>query len=471
MPKLDGNMALIENRTFDELSVGDSASVSRTVTKQDIELFAVVSGDVNPAHLDTAYAEAGMFQRVIAHGMLGAGLISSVLGTRLPGPGTIYLGQDLRFRHPVGIGDTVTATVTVREKHTEKWKLLLDCVCTNQDGRKVITGTAEVIAPTEKVSRPRVELPQVRLSRHESVRNLLARAAGQPPVPTAVVYPADAGALGAVVRAAAPGLIAPILVGPAGGIHAAAAAAGLDPALFRVVEADSAAGAAALAVGMVHAGDASMLMTGSLHAAELMLPVLAPGTGLRTGRRLSHIYLMDIPGYPRPVMLTDTGVNIAPDLTAKCDIIQNAIDLAHVMGVEQPRVALLSAMDTINPKIRSTLDAGVLCKMADRGQITGGLLDGPLGADTALNLAAAEEGGIASPVAGRADILVAPDLESGTMLAKQLICLLGADAAGVVLGARVPIVVTSRADTERMWMASCAVAAILARALPPAGVR
>ena len=300
MPEAQGSTAMIENRIFDEIAVGDSASISRTVTKQDIELFAVVSGDVNPAHLDPAYAETSMFQRVIAHGMLGAGLISSVLGTRLPGPGTIYLGQELRFRHPVGIGDTVTATVTVREKRAEKRILVLDCTCTNQDGRKVITGTAEVIAPTEKISRPRIELPEVRLSRHEHLRNLLARAAGQPPVPTAVVHPGDAALLAAAVQASAAGLIVPILVGPPARIHAAANAAKADVTPFRIVEAEDFASAAERAVVMVHAGEAWMLMTSTSHAAELMRAILAAGTSLRTGRRLSHVYLMDIPGYPRP---------------------------------------------------------------------------------------------------------------------------------------------------------------------------
>jgi acyl dehydratase len=253
MPEAQSGTAMIENRTFDEIAVGEGASVSRTVTKQDIELFAVVSGDVNPAHLDPAYAETSMFQRVIAHGMLGAGLISSVLGTRLPGPGTIYLGQDLRFRQPVGIGDTITATVTVREKRAEKRILLLDCTCTNQDGRKVITGTAEVIAPTEKVSRPRIELPEVRLSRHEHFRNLLARAAGQPPVPTAVVHPGDAVPLAATAQAASASLIAPILVRPPALIHAAAIAAKGDVTPFRTADAHS---AGERAVVMVHASEA-----------------------------------------------------------------------------------------------------------------------------------------------------------------------------------------------------------------------
>lgn len=454
---------MIENRTFDEITIGDSASLSRTVTQQDIDLFAVVSGDVNPAHMDPAYAKTDMFHKIIAHGMLGAGLISSVLGTKLPGPGTIYLAQDLRFLRPVSIGDTITATLTVTEKHAEKGDLVLDCRCANQSGQIVISGTARVRAPTEKVRRPRVELPEVRLSRHERFRALLTETAGHEPLATAVAYPCDANALGAAVEAARIGLIAPILIGPKGKIQAAAAAAKVEIDAFRLIDAPSDTAAAAAAVSLVKTGEAALLMKGSLHTDVLMHAVLAPDSGLRTGRRLSHVYLMDVPSYPRPLLVTDAAVNIAPDLDEKRDIVQNAIDLAHVMGIETPKVALLSAVETVNPKLRSTLDAAAICKMADRGQISGGLVDGPLAFDNAVSPAAAAEKGIVSKVAGQADILVVPDLEAGNMLAKQLTFLAGADAAGVVLGARVPIILTSRADAERTRMASCAVAVLIAR--------
>ncbi len=454
---------MIENRTFDEIAIGDSASLSRTVTQQDIDLFAVVSGDINPAHMDPTYAQTDIFHKVIAHGMLGAGLISSVLGTKLPGPGTIYLSQDLRFLHPISIGDTITASLTVTEKHAEENDLLLDCRCTNQSGQLVISGTAHVRAPTEKVRRPRVELPEVRLSRHERFRALLAATAGREPLATAVAHPCDANAIGAAVEAAQAGLIVPILVGPKAKILKAAEAAKVDISSFRLVDAPHSDAAAATAVALVQKGEAALLMKGSLHTDELLHAVLAPESGLRTKRRLSHVYLMDVPSYPRPLLVTDAAVNIAPDLEAKRDIIQNAIDLAHVMGIESPKVAVLSAIETVNPKLRSTLDAAALCKMADRGQITGGLVDGPLAFDNAVSPAAAAEKGIISKVAGQADIIIVPDLESGNMLAKQLTFLAGADAAGVVLGARVPIILTSRADAERTRMASCAVAVLIAR--------
>ena len=462
---------MIENRTFDEIAVGDRASLSRTVTQRDIELFALASGDVNPAHLDPAYAATDMFHEIIAQGLLEAGLISAVLGTELPGPGTIYLGQDLRFLHPVAIGDTITATLTVTEKRPGNGDVVLDCRCTNQGGEVVITGTAYVRAPARKVLRPRMELPDVQLNRHERLRALLARAAGQAPIPVAVVHPCSDNAIGAAVEAARAGLIEPILVGPRAKILAAAAAAKVDIGGCRLVDTPHSHAAADRAVALVRDGEAAMLMKGSLHTDELLHAVLAPDSGLRTGKRLSHVYLMDVPTYPKPLLITDAAVNISPDLEQKRDIVQNAVDLAHEMGIETPRVALLSAVETVNPAIRSTLDAAALCKMADRGQISGALVDGPLAFDNAVNPAAAAEKGIVSPVAGQADILLVPDLEAGNMLAKQLIFLTGADAAGVVLGARVPIILTSRADSERIRLASCAVAVLLARRHAAATIR
>jgi len=381
----------------------------------------------------------------------------------LPGPGTIYLGQNLRFLLPVGIGDRITATLTVTAKHPEKRDLTLDCRCTNQNGDLVIHGTACVRAPTDKVRRPCVELPEVRLSRHERFRDLLAATTGHEPLTTAVAHPCDANALGAAVEAAQARLITPILVGPKAKIVEASAAAKVDISGFQLVDVPHSEAAAAEAVALVRRGEAALLMKGSLHTDELLHAVLAADRGLRTGRWLSHVYLMDVPDYPRPLLVTDAAVNIAPDLEQKRDIVQNAIDLAHVMGIELPRVALLSAVETVNPKLRSTLDAAALCKMADRGQITGGLIDGPLAFDNAVSPAAAAEKGIVSKVAGQADILVVPDLEAGNILAKQLTFLAGADAAGIVLGARVPIILTSRADAERTRMASCAVAVLIAR--------
>lgn len=299
--------------------------------------------------------------------------------------------------------------------------------------------------------------------RHAWSAALLARATEGPPLPTAVAHPCEAHALAAVVEAAEAGLIVPILVGPETRILRAAAEAGVDISPYRLVPAPHSHAAAAAAVALVRTAEARLLMKGSLHTDELLHEVLAAGTGLRTERQISHVYLMDVPSYPRPLLITDAAVNIAPDLMTKRDIVQNAIDLAHAMGNPAPRVAILSAVETVTPRIPSTIEAAALCKMADRGQITGGVLDGPLAFDNAISEAAAAEKGIVSAVAGKADILVVPDLEAGNMLAKQLTFLAGADAAGVVVGARVPIILTSRADSERTRIASCAVAVLLAR--------
>lgn len=454
----------IENRTFDEIEVGDHAGIVRTLSQRDIDLFAAMSGDVNPAHMDPAYARTDLFHRVIAHGMWGGALISAVLGTELPGPGTIYISQDLHFHAPVGLGDTVTITVTAKEKIADTHRIVFDCRCSNQNGEDVILGTAEVLAPLEKIRRPRVELPEIRVGTHDRFHDLMARASLGSPIPTAIVHPCDDVSLSAALDAARAGLILPILVGARVKIQAAAKRAGLDIGDFRLLDTPHSHAAAAAAVALVRNGEALLLMKGALHTDELMHAVVAADGGLRTDRRLSHIYVMDVPDYARPLLVTDAAINIAPSLADKRDIIQNAIDLAHILGLPIPRVAVLSAVETVNPAIPSTVDAAALCKMAERGQIHGGIVDGPLAFDNAISPEAAREKGIVSPVAGLADILVVPDLESGNMLAKQLTFLAGADAAGIVMGARVPIILTSRADSPRTRVASCAVAVLVARA-------
>jgi phosphate butyryltransferase len=454
----------IENRTFDELSVGETASLSHCVTQRDIDLFATVTGDVNPAHVDPVYAAGDMFHHIIIHGIWGAGLISAVLGTRLPGPGTIYLGQALRFRHPVAIGDTITATLTLREKRAEKGDVTLDCVCTNQAGQVVITGTAEARAPRQKIRVPRIALPEVRVGRHPGMQALLSRVAGGVPVSTGIVHPVDAASLAGALAAAAAGFIRPVLIGPAAAIATLARSLSADIAGLRVIDTADPAASAAAAVALVRAGEVAMLMKGDLHTDALMHAVVATAGGLRTQRQISHAYLLDVPEFPRPLLLTDAAINIAPGLMEKAGIVQNAIDLAHVLGIVQPRVALLAAVEMVNPQMQATLDAAALCKMAERGQITGGLLDGPLAFDNAIDAAAASGKHIVSKVAGRADILVVPDLEAGNMLAKQLTFLSGAVAAGVVLGAAVPIALTSRADSPATRLASCALAVLMARA-------
>ena len=297
---------------------------------------------------------------------------------------------------------------------------------------------------------------------HEKFERLVAAAQRNPPVATAVVHPCNDISLEAALEAAKLRLIVPILVGPAAKIHAVAAQAGMDISAFQVVDAAHSHDAAAKATGLVRSGHAEALMKGSLHTDELMAAVVARETGLRTARRVSHCFIMDVPGHPTALIITDAAVNIAPSLTDKIDITQNAIDLAHAMGVDDVRVAILSAMETVNANVPSTVEAAALCKMADRGQITGAVLDGPLALDNAISPDAAAIKKIVSPVAGNANVLVVPDLEAGNMLAKSLSFLAGADAAGIVLGARVPVILTSRADAKLTRLASCAVAVLVA---------
>lgn len=305
---------------------------------------------------------------------------------------------------------------------------------------------------------------------HHVFSGLLVQANATPPIPTAVVWPLSEVALQGALEAAVARVIEPVLIGPRDQIAAVAAQAGLDIAGFRIVEAADEASAAAKGVELCRAGKTRILMKGSLHTESFMHAVMQDGVGLRAARRISHAFIFDVPRYPHLLMITDAAVNIAPNLMEKADIVQNAIGLAHALGMPEPKVAILSAVETINPKIQSTVDAAALCKMAERGQITGGLLDGPLAFDNAVNLQAAKIKHLASPVAGQADILVVPDLESGNMLAKQLEYLAGAEAAGIVLGARVPIVLTSRSDGPKARLASAAVAALLAEAQAPVAV-
>ena len=298
--------------------------------------------------------------------------------------------------------------------------------------------------------------------------NFIERCKNLPAVTTAVVWPLSDVAMKGAVEAAHAGLIKPTLIGPKDRMEALATKIGVDISAYPVVKAETEAKAAEAAVVICRSGNAQALMKGSLHTDELLKPAMARDTGLRTARRISHVFIMDTPAYARTLMITDAAINITPELEDKIHIVQNAIDLAHALGIPEPKVALLSAVETVNPKIKSTLDAAALCKMADRGQITGGILDGPLAFDTAVSQKAASIKKLVSPVTGQADILVVPDLESGNMLAKQLEYLGGAQLAGIVLGARVPTILTSRADSAETRLTSCAVAVLLHYASHPA---
>ena len=456
----------VVNKTYDEIHVGDFASLTRTLMPEDVKLFAVLTGDFNPTAADARYSESGMFREVMAHGMWSGSLISTVLGTQFPGPGTILIDECLHFARPVTIGDTITVTLTAKQKFDHNKHVILDCVATNQENLQVLRGTAEVLAPSEKIShmqefhRPSVSVD----NKHERFQQMLSMVRGMEPIPTAVAHPCDKESLKGPVIAFHEGIIEPILVGPESRIRSVAEEFGIDLHGIRIVNAKHSHDSAAIAVSLVRTGDAEALMKGSLHTDELMAEVVARANGLRTARRISHVFLMNVPTYHRPLLITDAAINIAPTLEDKVDIVQNAIDLAHIIGIPEPKVAILSAVETVNPKIQSTLDAAALCKMADRGQIKGGILDGPLAFDNAVSIVAAKTKGIKSAVAGHAEILVVPDLESGNMVAKQLEYLANALTAGIVLGTRVPIVLTSRADTAETRIASCVIASLVAHA-------
>ncbi|GAA6165877.1 bifunctional enoyl-CoA hydratase/phosphate acetyltransferase [Pelagimonas sp. KU-00592-HH] len=452
-------MQYIENRTFDEIAVGDVAEMARTLTAEDIELFAVMSGDVNPAHLDPEFAKEEIFHKVIAHGMWGGALISAVLGTKLPGPGTIYLNQSLSFRRPVGLGDTITTRVTVREKHADKSRLVLDCACLNDAGKPVILGEAEVIAPDHKIRREPAHLPDVHLHHHGAIYDrLLARGREFHSPRIAVIAPVTQATLEGPLEARRLGISDPLLIGPEPMIRRVADDAGLSLDGAEILHTDSISAAQEAALALAEAGEVDAIDQGTIRIDKLVKPVRER---LRTGRILSHVVALDVPGYQKPLLVTDGLVNVAPDLDAKAGIIRNAIDLAHTLLIDQPRVAILSAVEEVTPAVPSTLDAAALCKMAHRGQITGAVLDGPLAFDTAISMVAAKTmPGRGSDVAGQADILVAPDFEAGNMIAKQLTHLAGAEMTGLLMGAKVPVLTAGRNDGMRARIASAALASL-----------
>ncbi len=454
-------MSAFTNLTFDEIEVGQSLTVSRTISRTDVEALTLVSGDIDEAHVEL---ERGPDHVPSAEPVAAEALFSHLLNRRMPGPGTTILAHDLTFHGRIAMGDTVSATITAREKRPEGKVIAFDCRCTNQTGEVIASGTATVAAPVKRISYTDLATPEVIFRRTDVFARLIKTCEGLPPVVCAVVHPCDQDSLLGPLEAAKRNLITPVLIGPEAKIREAAQAAGADISPYRIVDTEHSHAAAEKAVAMARAGEVEALMKGSLHTDELMAAVVPSATGLRTTRRISHIFIMDVPTYPRVLLVTDAAINITPGLKEKVDIVQNAIDLAHVLGIVEPRVAILSAVETVNPDIPSTLEAASLCKMADRRQITGGILDGPLAFDNAVSEQAAKTKKIDSPVAGKADILLVPDLEAGNMLAKQLQYLAGADAAGIVLGTRVPIVLTSRADSVRTRLASIAVMALVAHA-------
>ncbi|MDP3422834.1 MAG: bifunctional enoyl-CoA hydratase/phosphate acetyltransferase [Burkholderiaceae bacterium] len=416
-------------------------------------------GQPQPHAPDRQRLEWRRAQRARGTGMFVASLISAVLGTQLPGAGTLYRRQVLDFHERAHAGEELICRVEVLDKLPGGLVRLATSVRRMSDGALIVAGEAEVLAPQTKFECDEVEIPGLIVQRHRHFEALLERAKPLPALPTAVVCPDDANSLGGALLAAKQSIITPILIGNTSTIVATAAAIGADLTGIELIDVDSDLAAAAMACALVHEGRAAAVMKGHLHTDDLLKPMLEKGTGLRVGRRLTHVFVMDVPGQPEPVMVTDAAINIAPDLATKVDICQNAIDLALSLGME-PRVGVLSAVETVNPAIQSSIDAALLSKMADRGQIRNGLVEGPLAMDNAVDLGAARTKGLKGRVAGRANILVVPGLDAGNMLAKQLAYISHAEGAGLVLGAKVPVILNSRSDSPMSRLASCAVAAI-----------
>lgn len=447
------------NRTFDDLNPGDHAELRRLITADDLYVFAAASGNHNPMHLQDSDLDGDGHLERVAPGMFMASLISAVLGMQLPGPGTLYRRQVLDFHARAHAGEEVIVRAEVLDKADGIVRLSTE-VRRIADDVLILSGEAEVRAPTTRFESEDLEIPGLIVQRHRHFEALLDRARPLAPLPTAVVCPDDANSLGGALLAARESIITPILIGHADAIRAAAAAMEADLTGIELIDVSGPDHeAAALACRLVHDGRAAAVMKGHLHTDDLLKPMLDKAMGLRAGRRFTHVFVMDVPGQPEPLLVTDAAINISPDLATKVDICQNAIDLALSLGMD-PRVGVLSAVETVNPAIQSSIDGALLSKMADRGQIKGGQVEGPLAMDNAIDMGAARTKGLKGNVAGRANILVVPGLDAGNMLAKQLSFISHAEGAGLVLGARVPVILNSRSDSPMSRLASCAVAAL-----------
>jgi phosphate butyryltransferase len=445
----------ISNKTWAQLQVGDTATIERVCADRDLFLFAHVSGNVNPLMLP-ADEDAPVADAPIAPSMWVGSLISAVLGNILPGPGTLYREQNFEFLNRVHVGDRLRVTVTCREKRAEP-TVVFETVIANGKGELVCKGTALIDAPIRNVETPVRELPALIMDKKDHFSHLLALAAQLPRLKTVIVCPESHNALNGPLLAFEKGLIEPIFIGDPERIAKAALELEADLSPFRIIEEKNHRAAADKAVAMVRAGEAGAVMKGDLHSDDLLAAVVKKDGGLRTGRRISHVFVLDTLTLDDLLFVSDAAINIAPDLLTKVDIVQNAIDLALACGVE-PKVGVLSAVETVNPAIPSSLDAAILSKMAERGQIKGGVVDGPLAMDNAIDVDAARTKGIASLVAGHANVLIAPNLESGNMLAKELTFVAHAEAAGLVVGASAPVMLTSRADNDKARLVSCALA-------------
>ncbi len=462
------DLGFIESKTYEEISIGDIATTEHVFTTDDAMAFASISGFHAVLNVEEQMRRAG---GVPPNGpnMWCASLISGLFSMNIPGPGCTLTGVCLTFYHRIRVGDRLLASVKVSAKDDATKKITFDCMGKNGEGSEVFSGTAELLAPTAKARWTTLPLPQVIVNnQYRHYLGLIERANMKPPVRTAVAWPCDEVSLGGAMQAFKDKLIEPILVGSEAKIRAVAETLQLDLGSTQIIDIGESRAAAIKAVELAGKGQVQMLMKGSLHTDELMSAVVSREGGLRIGRRISHVFALDVPSYHKTLFVTDAAVNIQPDFETKIHILQNAIDMLHAVEITNPKVAILSAVESVNPAIPSTLDAAALCKMVDRGQITGAIVDGPLAFDNAISSEAARIKKITSPVAGDADLLMVPNLEAGNILFKELQYLAGALAAGVVVGAKVPVVLTSRADGELARMASCALGVLIAKTAPQA---
>ena len=460
------NLGFIESKTYDEIAVGDTAGTEHVLTTDDAMAFASISGFHSMLNSDELIERAGGIPPT-GPNMWCASLISGLFSMNIPGPGCTLTNVSLNFHNRIRVGDHILVKVQVTAKDDTTKQVTFDCEAHNGAGVSIFTGTAQLIAPLKKSRWSTLPVPELIVNNpYRHYLAMIARANSKPAVRTAIAWPCDEVSLGGAIQAFKDKLIVPILVGSEEIIRDLAKTMELDLTGIEIVDIETSKMAAMRAVELARKGEVQMLMKGSLHTDEIMGAVVSREGGLRTGRRISHVFMLDVPSYHKPLFVTDAAVNIQPDLETKISILQNAIDMMVTLEVENPKVAILSAVEQINPAIPSTLDAAALCKMVDRGQITGAIVDGPLAFDNAISSDAARIKKIVSKVAGDPDLLMVPNLEAGNILFKQLQYLAGALAAGVVVGAKVPIVLTSRADGEMARMASCALGVLLAKPAP-----
>jgi phosphotransacetylase len=440
-------MASVQNKTFEEIAVGDAASIQRTLQAGDVRAWAA------------AFGEAGMLaspgESQEAAGIV-TGILTALAGSALPGPGTWIRSTSVQIEGALPINAVMTTRLVVREKLSDQGIVVLNGQCTDPAGRVVATAILEVLAPTTRQQR---QVAEHRLD------GLVERCRGLEPMPTGVVHPCSADALAGAVEAAEAGLIVPVLFGPAAEIKQIADHAHLNIAKCGIVSTDGPEDSALKAATAAGAGEIAALMKGSLHTDVLLHAVMQKEAKLRTGRLISHCLMVSVPTYARRFVISDVALNIAPDTDQKRDICQNAIGFARALGIELPKVAVLAAVEMVQTKMPATLDGAILAKMADRRQIVGGIVDGPLDLDAAVDAEAARIKHISSPVAGLADVLIVPNIEAGNMVYKNLAFMADAQIAGLVVGARVPVILTSRADTPAARRFSAATAVLYANAL------